>query len=291
MQVYTLRFKSAQMESNLHLAMIETNCRTVQVFFYHAVCIFVVLLVVGILTQLYQYCLLLGGCIIAEAFAALCATQCFPYFSKRVTQGLSLALCVTIATFLFFVGAAEERRLVALDRFGFVFGAVVLQMHQYLAVSPRFVENVVLHTVIVLVYTLSVTRQVNVALGAVALSALFFASQQFIWEKKLRQLFWSMEKYFIWYYIANFVMPTKLIISHCAEERAAGNPAIELVYANSAAKKRFNLANSEELHDLADRIELRQVISVEEDQHKDQNASDDFSAAQKFVILKNNNKK
>lgn len=32
-------------------------------------------------------------------------------------------------------------------------------------------------------------------------------------------MFWSMEKYFIWYYIANFVMPTKLIISHCSEEK------------------------------------------------------------------------
>jgi hypothetical protein len=32
---------------------------------------------------------------------------------------------------------------------------------------------------------------------------------------------------------------------------------LELVHANSAAKKRFNLANSDELCDLAERIELK----------------------------------
>jgi hypothetical protein len=40
---------------------------------------------------------------------------------------------------------------------------------------------------------------------------------------------------------------------------------LQLVHANSAAKKRFNLANSDELCDLAERIELKQVISVEDD--------------------------
>jgi hypothetical protein len=73
--------------------------------------------------------------------------------------------------------------------------------------------------VVFLIYTFSLVRTVNFTLAAIILNFLFYSSSQYISEKKLRQMFWSMEKYFIWYYIANFVMPTKLIISYCASDQ------------------------------------------------------------------------
>ena len=147
----------------------------------------------------------------------------------------------------------------------------MFSLHHSLLTPPDTFWNMGVFLCIVAIYTFFAIQEFNIILAVLLITFSFFLLHFYLEEKHIRSLFFSMEKYFIWYYIANFVLHTKLIITHCSPE----NPnKLTLMYANSSAKRKFNLANSEELDDLSEQIELQQVISSEEDP---------------FLITQNNN--
>jgi hypothetical protein len=103
MHVFNLRFKNLELEDNLHVSMIETNCKAVKIFFYNSLAVFFGLLILGFITEFYFFCLMLGSLLILISAISFVLSVLFPYYGKRITQFLSLSVCILLSIFFFYL--------------------------------------------------------------------------------------------------------------------------------------------------------------------------------------------
>jgi hypothetical protein len=218
MNVYTLRFKDKSFEEGYSESQEDLNYDLVRNFLIACVPICFSCFTAGALTQQYTvYCTLGGSLLLCTLLSYYYLRRTEKEYSKEVTMLLNVALCAIVSVFLL--------RLLSsvLHGAGFALGVAVCSLHHTLLRAPRFIENTFLFTALIICYTVLVSDNITVDLTIVLIGSIFFAAGGYAGEKYERSLFWSMEKYYIWYYIANFVMPTKLIVTRCEDGPALDN--------------------------------------------------------------------
>lgn len=89
----------------------------------------------------------------------------------------------------------------------FLLGGAAYSVHIALMISAEMVANVATFFLVNVIYTLSATGEPAHVVVMLVLPTVFVGAAHYVFTQTRKQYYELVEKYFIWYYISNFVMP------------------------------------------------------------------------------------
>lgn len=118
--------------------------------------------------------------------------------------------------------------------------------------SSEFLVNCITFFFVNLIYTLSTTSEPAYIIIILILPCILVVSEHYIYFQTRKKYYELIEKYFIWYYISNYVIPQRLIVTKYNNNQKC----IELQECNKIAEKLFMLNEHEDIDSLTSKIKV-----------------------------------
>lgn len=180
----------------------------------------------------------------------------FPYSCNEILSANNILWCGIVSAVLFWTVPLIESTNTTTY---FAIGGGFYSIHVALLIGTNFLLNIATFTVINLVYVLSVLPSIPHIIVIIIMAPLVVGFTMFKREKNTRLYYELINKYYIWYHIANNVLPHKFIITKPAPlNSVTSTQARQLVNTNRKARKEFQINSDEDLRLFISSIDLKQ---------------------------------
>ncbi|EAR85074.2 transmembrane protein, putative (macronuclear) [Tetrahymena thermophila SB210] len=270
-----LRFKDPEIERKYYE---DEYLRIIQVLKYQVYLgslISVVLIIMAFIQS--QYALYLGS-MAATLFIPiiiLTLAKKFPYHCNIILSVNNISWCLLICIAYIWIPdsfikqCSKTENNSATDSYCsqlFVIGGAFYTLHLILLIGTNFLLNIITFVIINCIYVFSLFPSIANLLCVIILTPIFVGITTYAREKNARLYYELINKYYIWYHIANNVLPHRIIITKTSQKDTNN---FQLYKINRRARKEYNINNNDDLQQFINKIDLKldshQSIPIYED--------------------------